>query len=366
MSYGQKDPIELLERVASVEPGTIGFYGRQWLLYLVERGYTPDSVRSEAAHLRIFLLWCNERSLERLDEVTVAVLERYQRRLYYHRKRNDRPLTFRSQRERLQGLKRFFRYLVKARIVEMSPAELLDLPRAERRLPRAVLTVEEVERVLAQPDVTTPNGLRDRAMLETLYSTGIRRRELLNLELYDVDVEGRTLLIRQGKGRKDRLIPIGERALAWLAKYLEEARPGLAMEPDDGTLFLSSTRRAFDPEPLTRLVHNYVEAANLGKRGACHLFRHTMATLMLEAGADLRFIQAMLGHASIVSTQLYTHVAIRNLKEVYERTHPAARLERKHYAEVSAAEEEAGEELAEAEAREELLAALDAEAAEGE
>jgi integrase/recombinase XerD len=182
--------------------------------------------------------------------------------------------------------------------------------------------LEVVKRVLAQPDITPPTGLRDRAMLETLYSTGIRRQELLNLELYDVDVEGRTLLIRQGKGRKDRLIPIGERALASLGKYLEEVRPSLAREPDDGTLFLSSTRRAFDAGPLSRLVADFVTAAYLGKRGACHLFRHTMARLMLEAGADLRFNQAMLGYASIVSTQVYTYVAIPNLKEVYDRTYP--------------------------------------------
>ncbi len=357
MSYGQQNPITLLEKVASVEPGTIGYYARRYLEHLLQRGYTIDSVRSEAAHLRIFLVWATERSVEQLSEVTVAVLERYQRHLYYHRKKNDRPLTFHTQKTRLHGIKRFFRHLARSRVIEMSPAELLELPRSERRLPRNVLTVPEVERVLAQPDVATPTGLRDRAMLEVLYSTGIRRQELLRLEIYDLDVEGRTLLIRQGKGKKDRLIPIGERAIAWTEKYLDEVRPHLAMEPDDGILFLSSSRRAFDAEPLSRLVHSYVEASGIAKRGACHLFRHTMATLMLEAGADLRFIQAMLGHADISSTTLYTHVAIRNLKEVYERTHPGAKLEPKHHAE----KPDDSDELAAAEAREELLAVIVAE-----
>jgi integrase/recombinase XerD len=340
MSYGQRDPVAILSEVVSVEPGTLGDYARRYLQSLAERGYSPDSVRSEAAHLRLFLRWADERGLERLDQVTVSVLERFQRHLYYHRKStNNRTTSFRTQRDRLHGLRRWYRWLVRSRIVEMSPAELLDMPRAERRLPRHILTAAEVERVLAQPDVKRPLGLRDRAMLEVLYSTGIRRQELIKLQLYDLDTEGRTLSIREGKYKKDRLIPIGERAIRWCEKYLDEARPGLANEPDDGTLFLSSTRRPFDPEPLSRLVRTYVEAANLGKAGSCHLFRHTMATLMLEAGADLRFIQAMLGHADISSTQLYTHVAIRSLKEVYERTHPGAKLEPKNLASDDARED---------------------------
>jgi integrase/recombinase XerD len=135
-------------------------------------------------------------------------------------------------------------------------------------------------------------------------------------------------MIRLGKGKKDRMIPIGSRALAWIDKYVVEVRPTLVREPDDGTLFLSNLNEAFTRNRLTQMVREYVDAASLGKRGACHLFRHTMATLMLENGADIRFIQQMLGHAELSTTQIYTQVSIRKLKEIHSLTHPA-RLEAK-------------------------------------
>jgi integrase/recombinase XerD len=165
----------------------------------------------------------------------------------------------------------------------------------ERRLPKHVLSIKEAETVLAQPDLGTATGIRDRAMMETLYSTGMRRMELIGLHLHDVDADRGTVMIRQGKGKKDRMVPIGERALEWIAKYRDDVRPELAIGGDDGTLFLSYLGEAFTPNRLTQLVRDHVNAAKLGKTGACHLFRHTMATLMLENGADIRFIQAMLG-----------------------------------------------------------------------
>jgi integrase/recombinase XerD len=135
--------------------------------------------------------------------------------------------------------------------------------------------------------------------------------------------------IRQGKGHKDRIIPLGDRAAAWVRKYLDESRPQLATEPDDKIVFLSNAGEPFSLDYLTEMVRGYVEAANLGKHGACHLFRHTMATLMLEGGADTRFIQAMLGHADLKTTQLYTHVAIRQLQDIHRATHPAKLAKKK-------------------------------------
>jgi integrase/recombinase XerD len=361
MSRPKRTPIELLEASTSMEPGSLGAHVRSYLEHMGVLGQTEDSLRSAAADLRVFLTWAEGRGLRRLDEVTVSVLERYQRHLYHYRMRGGRPLSFRTQRVRLLTLKRFYRYLVRQRVLEMSPAELLELPRAEKRLPRTVLTVEQVEAVLAEPDPRTMTGLRDRAILETLYSTGIRRQEAVDLDLYDVDAENGTLRIREGKGKKDRLIPLGERAALWITKYLDEARPYLVSEPDDGALFLTTKRARFAPETLSRLVRKAFDAAGVAGEGACHVFRHTMATLMLEGGADLRFIQAMLGHAEITSTQVYTHVALRKLKEVYERTHPGARLARREPATGDAGDEE---EPTPASRSTEILAALDAEAAE--
>jgi integrase/recombinase XerD len=164
--------------------------------------------------------------------------------------------------------------------------------------------------------------------VETLYSTGMRRMEVVGLTVYDVDLERGTVMIRLGKGGKDRMVPIGERALSWIERYLEEVRPELLVPPDDGHLFLSHRGRPFTLKGMTMLCHRLVKASGVGKAGSCHIFRHTCATLMLERGADIRFIQEMLGHRDISSTQIYTHVSIKQLKEVHAATHPTARLSR--------------------------------------
>jgi len=161
-------------------------------------------------------------------------------------------------------------------------------------------------------------------MLEVLYSTGIRRAELAHLELFDLDAERHTLLVRQGKGKKDRMVPIGERAITWIDRYLADARPKLAGAPDDGVLFLTVDGTGFTPGRLTQLARRHVNAAKLGKSGACHLFRHTMATLMLEGGADIRYIQAILGHVRLETTEIYTRVSIRQLQAIHAACHPGA------------------------------------------
>ena len=185
-----------------------------------------------------------------------------------------------------------------------------------------------MDQVLSHTDAGTRLGIRDRAILETFYSTGIRRAELIHLQAYDVDRERGTLLVRQGKGRKDRMVPIGERALAWIDKYVREVRSALCREPQkERTLFLTKDGEPFSGTRMCLLVTGYLRQAQVRKSGACHLLRHTMATLMLENGADIRFIQAMLGHGKLETTQIYTHVSIHKLKEIHRATHPA-RLER--------------------------------------
>jgi integrase/recombinase XerD len=164
--------------------------------------------------------------------------------------------------------------------------------------------------------------------LETLYSTGIRRMEVINLRVLDLDAERGTLMVRQGKGRKDRTVPIGERAAAWIERYRIEARPQLVMPPDEGVLFLTQEGEELSPARLTQLARDYVAKADIGKTGACHLFRHTCATLMLEGGADIRYIQEMLGHVELSTTQIYTQVSIRRLKTVHSLTHPSAKIDR--------------------------------------
>jgi integrase/recombinase XerD len=324
------------------------------------KNFAERTVGNRVEQLAGLSVWCAERGLRRPADVTKPVLERYQRWLYHRRKDDGKPLTFRSQYTALSCARSFFRWLVKQNYLLSNPASEIELPKLEKRLPRYVLTTTEAEAVLMQPDLGTPLGVRDRAMIEVLYSTGIRRMELAGLAIYDLDVERGTLMVRQGKGKKDRMIPIGGRAIAWMDKYQREVRPELVVEPDDGTIFLTMDGEAFGGGALTALVRGYVRAANIGKTGACHLFRHTMATLMLENGADIRFIQAMLGHVSLTTTEIYSHVAIRKLKEIHDATHPGARLHAPGSAGARAAGDVNGAEVADAET--DLLASLAAEA----
>jgi integrase/recombinase XerD len=302
-----------------------------FLEWLRTKGYSERTVTNRAEYLGAFAAWCEERGVLRPSEVTKPILERYQRWLYRYRKPNGQPLSFRSQFARLAPLRAFFRWLAKQNLILYNPASELELPKLEKRLPKHVLSAGEAELVLNQADIQDPLGVRNRAILETLYSTGMRRMELIGLKLFDLDAERGTIMVRQGKGRKDRMIPIGDRAVAWIDKYLADVRPSLVVGPDEGVLFLTNLGEAFTPNRLTQLVRDHVDAANLGKRGACHLFRHTMATLMLEGGADIRFIQEMLGHAELSTTQIYTQVSIRKLKAIHTATHPAAQPGRREH-----------------------------------
>ena len=310
------------------DPDSLAIYLERFLSALAMRNFSPDTIRDRRHGLSVFVLWCAERGIERPHEVTKPVLERYQRHLYYRRKPDGEPLSFRTQAQRLVPIRAWFKWLARENYILSNPASELELPRPEKRLPALVLTAEEAEAIMAVPDVTAPLGLRDRAMLEVLYATAIRRSELVNLKLFDVDHARAVLMVRQGKGNKDRVVPLGERAKAWLSAYRDKVRPGLVVGRDPGALFLSRDGRPLDPKRLSEKVRGYVEAAGTGKPGSCHLLRHTAATLMLEGGADIRFIQALLGHESLETTQIYTRVSAAKLAEIHAATHPGARLTR--------------------------------------
>lgn len=322
-------------------------------------GATESSLYGLERYIRDFIAWADERAVTHPQHVTLAVLERYQRWLYHYRKADGAPLSVASRRGKIIPVRVFFKWLTRTGQIPANPAAELDLPRQIRRLPRHVLTELDVERVLAGANTGGPIGLRDRAMMEVLYATGMRRMEIANLEIGDIDVDRCVVLIRQGKGRKDRLIPLGERALHWVQQYLDKSRPQLMWNPQDLTLFLGNEGHALSPMWLSTIIARYVDKAQVGKHGGCHLFRHTMATLMLEGGADIRFIQAMLGHAEISTTQIYAQVAIRQLQLVHATTHPGA----SRRARITPAAPDGGNPQPDAEsAADELLAALDAEA----
>ncbi len=223
-------------------------------------------------------------------------------------------------------VREWFRWLVKRGLTANNPAADLDLPRLPRRLPLVILTPAQVEQILALADIARPLGLRDRALMEVLWSTGIRRTEVRNLNACDVRGDQGTLLIHHGKGGRDRVVPIGERALGWIERYRRESRPLLHPPEDESALFVSISGARLACVTIGETVAQYIRAAKLESvsKGACHLFRHSMATAMLERGCDVRFLQAILGHELLSTTATYTHVAIDQLRRVHAATHPAA------------------------------------------
>lgn len=298
-----------------------------WSEWRLVTGASPSAQRNRHMALQRFVAWLDERAITEPVQITRPVIERYQRHLYLARKPNGQPLSVQTQLAALHALIAWFRWLTRQRHIPYNPASELELPKPPKKLPRAILSVAQVETILAQADTGEAMGLRNRAILEVFYSCGIRRLELIGLKLYDVDVERGMLMVRQGKGGKDRFIPMGERACAWLARYLQEVRPGLAANAHEQALFLDELGLPLKTSYLGDLVKRHIEAAGIEVTGACHLLRHACATHMLEGGADIRFIQAMLGHAQLSTTEVYTHVSIAKLKEIHAATHPA-RLER--------------------------------------
>jgi len=284
-------------------------------LYAIER-YTAD-----------FTAWCALRQVTLVGEVTREVLSEYPRWLHSYRQRNGRPLEATSRLAKLVPLRGWFKWLARSGLMWFDPGEGLELPASVRSLPRNLPSLQDVQAVLAHPELGTATGLRDRAMLELLFATGIRRMEVTQLQLGELDLHRQLLLVRRGKGRKDRMVPMGERATHWLRRYVDQSRPALKPGPGEMVVFLGAGGKPLSLNWLSTLVSGHFRAALAGRAGSCHLLRHAMATMMLEGGADIRYIQLMLGHAQLVTTQIYMYVAIGRLQDVHARCHPSARLQ---------------------------------------
>ncbi|POD90529.1 recombinase XerD [Pectobacterium odoriferum] len=295
-----------------------------YLDHLSAAGYRSRTHEGYRERLLPFVAWCEDRGLLHAPQVSLSVLEGYQRWLRGYRKADGHPLTAGSQLGRLTAIRMLFRWLLKRHIILYNPADMLTLPKEEKRLPAQVLSVEETGGVLQSVESGTVIGLRNRVILEVLWSTGVRRAEAVSLMLSDIDLSRGVMVVRQGKGNKDRVVPLGERACKWLVRYLTHARPELAKRYDSGHLFISHKGTGLARVTLTQMAGKAIrETGHLDKPGACHVFRHSMATQMLENGADTRHIQAILGHEKLETTQIYTRVAIGHLQKVHEQTHPA-------------------------------------------
>ena len=295
-----------------------------WKVQLEVQNYSPRTIEMHHWTLHSFQLWAHERELIQPVSITKAHLESYQRHLHRYRKENGKPIAISTQRSRLGALQRFFAWLCRSNYIPANPAADLDLPRVPHRQVPKGLNAEELQRLLDYPDVNDPLGVRDRAILELFYAAGLRRTELINLDLSDLDLQRGTLHVRMGKGGKSRLLPIGKQALKWLDDYLLHTRPKLMFEAGEQALFISGYGERLSSGYLGNWMRKVLDAVEIKKEGCCHVLRHTCATHMLEGGADIRYIQQMLGHSSLETTSIYTELQIEQLQAVYNNTHPSA------------------------------------------
>lgn len=285
---------------------------------------SPRTVEGKVCALNAFYSWCDSQEIKRPNQLSLDKIEVYEAFLYEFRQPNGKPLCRATIRNRLTAVKMLMKFMFRKKVMKENVAALMELPKVPRQLPAGFLNVDEIEASFQQTLLHDTKGLRDRAALEVYAATGVRRMELAKIMIDDIDFKEGVVTIRKGKGDKDRCIPIAFSSLVWVQLYLKHVRPKL-QKLDSGTaLFLDNWGKQYRGSQLTRLVSKYVRRAGIRKPGACNLYRHSTATLMQQNGADIRVIQDMLGHADISTTQIYTHVAINTLKEVYNKTHPLA------------------------------------------
>lgn len=294
-----------------------------------ERNVSPHTLRNYMSDLEQFLdFLCpkdskgNRRAAD-VREIDHITIREYLATLYGQRRKKT------SIARKLATLRSFFKFLCREEIIEMNPARLVSSPRLEKRLPR-VLPIEEMFRFLETPDTGTVLGKRDRALLELLYATGCRVAELAGINMDDLDFRRDSVLLR-GKGRKERIVPFGSKAKEALNLYIETRGELLAAAPelnrDARPLFLNYQGTRITTRSVGRMIEKYVRQCAILHDISPHSLRHSFATHMLSAGADLRSIQELLGHASLSSTQIYTQVSIEQLMKVYDKSHPRAKLE---------------------------------------
>ena len=291
-------------------------YVDRFLTHLaVERGYSPQTVRAYSSDLARYLEWADRSGIEPLD-VTHRQLRLYLAELDAAR------YARRTVARRIAALRSFFSYLVSEDLVTSDPSAILMTPKMPARLPR-VVPDDTLQALLDAPDTQTPTGLRDGALIELLYATGIRVGELVGLSVGDVDLaQGQAVVF--GKGSKERIVPVHHLAASRLRAYLRDGRPRLLKDRPTEALFLSTRGRPLSPEAVRRILNRHLTAAGATVAVSPHSLRHTFATHLVEGGADLRTVQELLGHIALSTTQIYTHVSMKRLQDVHRTAHPRA------------------------------------------
>ncbi len=281
---------------------------------VVEKGLAAKTVASYAGDLACYFAFLRGRGIRAISEHDMQHISNHLAALETSR------LSARSRARHLVALRGFYRFLVQEELLAEDPSARVELPRTGLKLPE-ILSLDEVERLLAAPDTTRISGIRNAAMLEILYAAGLRVSELVHLKRHDVNTEACFLKV-MGKGSIERVVPIGEHARAKLVFYLEAARPALLKGRESIFLFVARAGKPLTRQGFWKILKTYAVQTGIRKHITPHSFRHAFASHLLEGGADLRSIQMMLGHADIASTQIYTHVARKHLQEIHEKYHP--------------------------------------------
>lgn len=300
---------------------------RQYLNAIAAQGHSRYTVRGAKSALKELVSFLKAIEVTRIEQLDHDALMQYREELAWRLTRFNTPLSPRSQSELLGHLRAFCRWMVAQDWLVADPSKKIPNPKKPQQLPKAILEPREIEKILAQPDMTTASGYRDRVILEVLYATAMRREEAANLKLEDIDSESGYAVIRQGKGRKDRVVPIGASVCELIDTYLAGVRADWIGSENDAHLFLNRFGFRMDPNSIYHVVLKHALTAKLKKPVSTHTFRHSCATHMLKNGAPIRHIQELLGHASLETTQVYTRITINDLKAIHKRYHPREQQE---------------------------------------
>ena len=281
------------------------------------RNFASDTIRSYLQHIDLFLRWIIKRTIYDLREITQDHIRDYQKEL------TTQPITPHTIHIKLRSIKRFFEQLEKNNHLLYNPTEKILYPKLGERLPKDILSEKEMEKLLSMPDTQTTLGIRDRAILEALYSTGIRRLECSTISIHDIDYRGGYLRVTQGKGRKDRVLPVGKQACEWVSMYVKDVRPIYSnRNPGEQSLFMTVSGRKLTGKMLCVMIKKYARRAGILKVVSTHTIRHSFATHLLKNGAHPYYIQRLLGHERLDTIKKYIRVTGKEIKETHKKAHP--------------------------------------------
>jgi integrase/recombinase XerD len=298
--------------------------------HLESLNYSSVTLRTLEVYFHRFAEFLAESKITDVHTVTAAVLQEFQRWVFYQPTVRGTARTVASQNRVLSGIRNFFAFLTREGYLAHNPAQGLRLSKEPDALPKNVLTPEEARKIIEAPDVHTLSGYRDRTLLEVLYATGVRKAELRNLTVADVNLEEELLRVNRGKGGKDRVVPLSAIACQFLENYIKAIRPELLKGRDTDKLFLSIRDGVpIGVHGIKQIINRYVRRLNLKKHVTCHLWRHSCATHLLKNNANLRHVQEMLGHKSLATTERYLRLTIADLKEAHHKFHPREQQQRR-------------------------------------